>query len=446
MNAAADRIYGLPIHPQRQQLINEAHARPAHPCPPGADVSRLVMISSEAAVDTDTDRAHIAELAAQYGCPPPTKYGRHHTVECGPAQVVWERHTEFSAYTIYREVSDGPRFTQPAIHALPAQWVSAIPGHVLAAVHVAITPAQNGTMDPDMARAAFGRSDFTASKVRGGAASVTADFRAHADGFTRMMVFDSSPDDTVRGRMIQKLLEIETYRLAAMLALPVARRAGLKLGDLEKEVETLSARLSVAAHMSRDRDLLQRVSQIAGAAEELTAKSAFRFRAAQAYYRLVSERIARLREDRYDGYERLGVFMERRLAPAMRTCEAVSERQIELAQRVDRAVRLLATRVEVKVEEQNAGQLTSMNNRAKLQLRLQQTVEGLSIIALSYYGVGLVSYIAKGLAALGAPLPSPAVIAGVATPVIAFSAWFTLKRWRKNLQQEQMEDPEEPLS
>ncbi len=47
------------------------------------------------------------------------------------------------------------------------------------------------------------------------------------------------------------------------------------------------------------------------------------------------------------------------------------------------------------MERQNGKVLEAMNDRARQQLRLQQTVEGLSIAAISYYIVGLVGYVAK---------------------------------------------------
>src|SRR3546814_8262212 len=87
--------------------------------------------------------------------------------------------------------------------------------------------------------------------------------------------------------------------------------------------------------------------------------------------------------------------MDRRLAPAMRTCESAAGRLETLASRVGRASNLLRTRVDIELEAQNRDVLMSMNRRARLQLRLQETVEGLSVVAISYYVVGLVGYAAK---------------------------------------------------
>ncbi len=85
----------------------------------------------------------------------------------------------------------------------------------------------------------------------------------------------------------------------------------------------------------------------------------------------------------------------------MNTCRAAAARQESLSQRVARATQLLSTRVDLTREQQNQAVLDSMNRRAAAQLRLQQTVEGLSIAAMTYYVVGLVGYAAKGAKAAG---------------------------------------------
>src|SRR3546814_19661742 len=87
--------------------------------------------------------------------------------------------------------------------------------------------------------------------------------------------------------------------------------------------------------------------------------------------------------------------MDRRLAPAMRTCESTAGRLETLASRVGRASNLLRTRVDIQLEAQNRDVLVSMNRRARLQLRLQETVEGLSVVAIRYYTVELAAHAAK---------------------------------------------------
>jgi uncharacterized membrane-anchored protein len=128
----------------------------------------------------------------------------------------------------------------------------------------------------------------------------------------------------------------------------------------------------------------------------------FRFSAARAYADLVALRISELREERIEGLQPFAEFTDRRLAPAMRTCEAVAKRLDTVSERVSRATQMLSTRVAISREKQNQELLESMDRRAKLQLRLQETVEGLSIAAITYYIVGLIGYLAKGAQGSGA--------------------------------------------
>jgi uncharacterized membrane-anchored protein len=73
-----------------------------------------------------------------------------------------------------------------------------------------------------------------------------------------------------------------------------------------------------------------------------------------------------------------------------------------------------------------------MDRRAKLQLRLQQTVEGLSVAAITYYSAGLVGYLAKAGNSLGLPLDADIAV-GVSIPLIALALWMGLRRLRRSL-------------
>jgi uncharacterized membrane-anchored protein len=183
---------------------------------------------------------------------------------------------------------------------------------------------------------------------------------------------------------------------------------------------------------SDDGALPDAVIHLAAEDEHRDAATRFRFGAASAYHGLVRQRIAELREQRLPGVQTLEEFMERRLAPAMATCESVARRQEELSARIARAGQLLRTRVEVALARQNQSLLESMNRRARLQLRLQRTVEGLSIAAITYYAAGLTGYVAKAAKAAGAPVDADLVVA-IAIPLIAVALWFALRRIRRGL-------------
>ena len=124
--------------------------------------------------------------------------------------------------------------------------------------------------------------------------------------------------------------------------------------------------------------------------------------------------------------------MARRFTPAVATCTTVSQRLHDLSERVAQASGLLSTRVDIARERQNQSLLASMDRRAKLQLRLQQTVEGLSVAAVTYYVVGLVGYAVKGLKAGGLQLDTD-LASGAAIPVVAALVAFAVHRARRRI-------------
>ena len=165
--------------------------------------------------------------------------------------------------------------------------------------------------------------------------------------------------------------------------------------------------------------------------ETLAAGCAFRFGAAGAYRALVAQRLAALREARLSGRQLFGEFMSRRFDPAMRTCESVERRLDELSRRASRAANLLRTRVDVALEEQNQKLLESMDRRAALQLRLQETVEGLSVVAISYYAVNLAAYALAPLAER-AGIDKSTVLAVVVVPIMGL-VWIFVRRLRRGI-------------
>jgi uncharacterized membrane-anchored protein len=166
---------------------------------------------------------------------------------------------------------------------------------------------------------------------------------------------------------------------------------------------------------------------LAAGVESALAGSQARFGASRAYHALVTTRIAELREQRIQGLQTFDEFMTRRLSPAMATCATVSQRLHDLSERVAQASNLLSTRVDIARQQQNQALLVATAHRAKLQLRLQQTVEGLSLAAIVYYLAGLVGYGAKALKAAGLPL-SPDLVTGLSVPLLALGTWWVLRR------------------
>jgi uncharacterized membrane-anchored protein len=228
------------------------------------------------------------------------------------------------------------------------------------------------------------------------------------------------------GRLVQRLLEIDTYRMAALLGLPAARQAAAVLALAERELAALAEAIRVAGR-DEEPQLLDRLTRLAGQVESEYAATHSRFSASAAYFELVDRRLADIGEARMPGLQTLGEFIDRRLSPARATCAWSVRRQDALSQRVSRISNLLRTRVEIEQQQSSQALLGAMNRRQGLQLKLQATVEGLSVAAITYYIVGLVSYLAKGAHSLGWPF-SPEGTAATAIPVVALAVWLSLRR------------------
>jgi uncharacterized membrane-anchored protein len=271
------------------------------------------------------------------------------------------------------------------------------------------------------------------AKIGDGVGYAFTDFRLQADGCSRLLVYDVGFNPHQAGRMLQRLFEIEAYRMLALLALPIARRQSPRIVAIERSLAELTD--GIAREGGRDEALLHDLTQLAAEVESGIAASQFRFGACRAYSELVQMRVGELREQRIPGLQTIEEFMARRFAPAVATCLTVSQRLRELSDRVAQASTLLATRVGIARERQNQQLLASMDRRAKQQLRLQQTVEGLSVAAIVYYVVGLVGYVAKAAYSAGVPV-RPDLAVGLAVPVCAAVVFLALRRVRRRLADE----------
>jgi hypothetical protein len=230
---------------------------------------------------------------------------------------------------------------------------------------------------------------------------------------TRILVIDKGMTDAGRGAVVQRLLDIETYRTLAALGLALARSLSPEMRRIEDGLTKITQGMKAGARENADSSAFRHHGALASELEANAALSLYRFGASRAYYNIVRERIASLNETGQPGFETIGAFLEKRLAPAMRTCQSIEERQANLSRKLSRATALLRSWIDVELERQNSALLSSMNRRVKLQLRMQQTVEGLSVAAISYYIVGLFGYLAKPLDGLGLPIKPGLSVCGL---------------------------------
>ena len=431
---------GFRVHPQRRALTEELHARPFARLEAPLRATHLAMLSGEDAAETE--RAHVAALCRRYDQAPPGPGDTHYLIDLGRFRLRWERHTEFSTYTVYVRPSGASDdtgadiFAAPALDAVPQDWRDGLAGELLVGTHLVLEPRGRPQPDSDSLAEIFGTDNLAGSLVSSDSAAVFMDFRIHGDGFGRILVHDRSLRPRQAGRLIQRLLEIETYRAMALLALPVARRFGAELTLGRDRLTRIASEIKALEGLEDERSLLTDLTGLSAELESAAAPAVYRFGATRAYYALVRGRVEELRETRLEGLQTIRAFLDRRLAPAMRTCEAVGERMAGLSERISRTGNLLRTRVDVQLEAQNSALLRSMNRRARLQLRLQKTVEGLSVAAISYYLVGLLSYVLKSAEAAGAPL-DPKLWTGISVPLVVAVLAFGVWRLRRRLEREE---------
>jgi len=415
-----------PDHAARMQLADEVHARPPEalgtPC---RATYVAVLIGAE---ERSRELAHVAQLCKHFGAAPPAPGDTHYSVQLGDIRFKWERHGEFSGLTMLVAGLSPTPFSEPVARLLPPGWLSELPGTTLVAAHAKLIPSDGEPLDAATLARLFDGNLVVGGEIGGAAGYAYTDFKVHADGFGRFVICNGSLTERQAGRTLQRVFEIETYRMLALLALPIARELSPRISQIESALASLTARIAVEG--AEDESLLQELTRLAAEIERILSSSQFRFAACRAYHELVNSRIADLRESRVPGIQPISEFMTRRFGPAIATCFAASQRLRDLSERVAQASALLSTRVDIARERQNQLLLSSMERRARLQLRLQQTVEGLSVVAIVYYVAGLLGYLAKAAKAAGAPI-NPDLAVGAAIPLTVAAVVWALRRARK---------------
>ena len=433
-------LSGLEIHPERIALSNELHARP-FPVLQAPSSAASIAIERDL-TNPDSDREHLIALMDRYGAAHPAPDASHHSADLGKVRLKWERHSEFATYTLFSDqVSEVP-FSGDLFKFFPDAWRDKSPGRLLSSVLVRIEAAKNPTevikrvhkVGPEW----FFDEAMAAAFVLEKEAAIVGDFRLDEQGHIRFAVFQVGDTGGHRmGRIVQRLIEIETYKTMSMLTLPIARDVFARLSDLDRDLGKVVSGMTEETDDSQEE--LNHLLDISSKVESFSAETAFRFTAAEAYSALVYSRVNVLREERLSGYQLFSEFMMRRFEPAMRTCRSASARLSDISGRAARASRLLGTRVSVQVNDQNRRILETMDKRAALQLRLQETVEGLSVVAISYYAVSL---LVKFLYPFGKQvgLTESWVGAIVVAPVVLV-VWMMVRNIRKMAEKRGRKDP-----
>ena len=435
----ASDSYLPPSDSQRLALHNEIHSRPSATFKLPALVIYVAVLNAKVSIADECQ--HLRLLTGHTHLSVEQMKGNFLQLQCDHFKVIWERHTEFTRYTIIQSLPEnahwGSQLPDLATHvATGVDWLKNIPGKTITAIQLAML--NEGMDDPD--------SIFKAKQwlghgtVIGGTLGRTTGDQPHShlitnlrigdDGFVRMLVLTSPTTSENRaGRVAQRLLELETYRIMALLSLPIAKQLSSKLFEAEAQLVDITARIE--ANSDSDEVLLNHLASLAAQVESATAEHSYRFSAARAYDAIVRERISEMREKPLSGIQTMGEYVQRRLAPAVATVNATSERLEALAERVARASALLRTRVEIAAEAHNQELLEKLTRGQALQLQLQTTVEGLSVAAITYYVVSLLYYLTKAAKAYGINL-NPEMVAGFSAPVVLVFSWLLIRKIHRN--------------
>ena len=423
----------LEDHPLRYALSNELHARPfpslKTPCravflaikQPGAAESR----------DRSLDRAHLIDLLDRFGAAHPQPDATHFSGTIGRHELKWEQHTEFVTYTVFiKGLSERP-FDASDFDVFPEEWLRNSPGRRVTSALIRIEPASDLQEIGTKCESWFVQESMALSKVIDDTATIAGDFRIDAAGHSRFAVFTEPGTGKRRvGRIVQRLCEIETYKSMSMLGLSRVRRMSGRLNEIEQSMTRLMEDMTKPDASAEA--TLHSLLGLSAELESMAAQGSFRFGATGAYEAIVNQRIEVLREKRIGGRQTFAEFMMRRYDPAMRTVKSAEARIKAMSERAIRAGELLRTRVDVERSAQNQELLESMDRRADLQLRLQKTVEGLSVVAISYYAVSLAGYLLYPIASLIGM--SKGMLLAIATIPVVVLVWWAIHRIREKIE------------
>ncbi len=395
----------LMCHPDRPRVLAELHARPFIAVETPHRVLHFAFQVST--VEAEADRQRIERL---FGGAIGTAFledRRHVVLEGG--RLLWERHGEFINYTLALP------FGQKA--CWPEHLVQ--PGKLLVAVDLRLIPDD------------LPQTKMVHAAIVGGQAVISSDFRQNEEGFVEITIGNRDMPKDLAGATVQRVLEMETYRCFALLGLPLAEEAAKVMRDIEHDLPTVMEKMDASLSLEANRDLLDRLTSMTLALERSSAATHFRFGATKAYAELVRLRLDALGERPTPGQSGLASFFSRRFEPAMRTCATASDREANLSRKLTRAAQLLRTRVEITLESQNGVLLETMGNRVQLQLRLQQTVEGLSVAAIAYYVTSLFHLLISGLEPVRGAV-APDVLTSLATVPIVVSVALLMRHIRRH--------------
>ena len=420
----------------RRTLSDELHARAFHDFEGAGRFIRYVFLTDG---DTGAILDYVNAFLDAAGRAPIPAGNKFLRLDMDGYALRVEQHTEFMSVSF---VEKGHRRAtglladafDPGITHLPLAWARGIPAPVFHAIWLEIGGKPPRGLTPERMTAIMDSRAIASNHFSNGDAQLHFAFDIDAAGFSRIALFNQGISPNRMGRVVQRVVELETYRLLALLGFAAVRDNSRSLGSIERAVGSLTTDMAAQIKQvdGQVQQLLSVLSAQAADLEEIYSRTSYRLAATKAYEAILTDRIVSLQFTRLEGFQGVRGFLGRRMTPALDSCRAFSARLSRLSERITRAGDLLQTQTEMIIQRQNRDLLRSMNARARHQLRLQQTVERLSIAAVTYYGVGLVGYLAK-------PLPLDEwhldinLVKAAAVPAIAFLVWLAIRGVRAGL-------------
>ncbi len=423
----------LKFHPASERLYREIHSRPFPRVEPPASVYQLAVLDEGNSVEEIVE--HIATLHPKLAANTDAMLAnRAIYIDLDDYRFRWEKHREFSSYGLIDDRQSIETILEQRL-PVPIDWLADLPGKIIAATSVRMIPKAYTAAERERLKWYFDDKTVIGSQIVDGKASVWTSFDKHRNGFARFVLFIDGLSPFQIGRTLQRITEFETYRVMALLGYPLANEIAPQIVEIDGQLQEVLGKLPGIDTLDEERDVLRQISELAVRLEALRSRASYRFNASRAYAALVADRLTNLREQPFPGVSTMGKFLDRRFSPAMRTCESVAANLDSLSEQLGRSTSLLRTRVETSIAAQNQQLLESMDRRAQLQLRLGQTVEGLSVAAISYYAVGLLEKVYQTMYEAGIPL-QPKLLTGISILPVVGLVWWTIRRVRRRIEAE----------
>ena len=393
-------------HPLRRWAVDEMRLRRFAPVGSHCDIYQVVRLI-EPGERSDEDRWLIHQRPDFDEWTLAARHGSGHTNS--GIYFIWERHTEATTLTLIFPNNAPDSAKMPYI-----KWLEEWPGGVVRATHILVVPDADG-IDAHLQKLGISKQEMVCCEINAGL-RIWSDFSIHSDGYGRLLVTAGDVGDGERGRIIQRMQELGNYRNLALLGFPMVQQYGPQVDALEQQLSLHATR--VAMGNGDDETLLTELTSISSELELIRSATSFRLSATAAYAEVAADRLASLNVQTVANYQSLTDFTERRLVPASRTCSVFRQRLSHIAERISGVMHTLDVQIDSRIKAQNLGLMQSMERSTQLQLRLQTLVEGLSVIAAAYYLIGLIAFVAKGVAAFPSGSKSEIFVGAVTLPVI----------------------------